>query len=186
MLQNISSKLYERANGWVVLILIILDLFFAGFLMPLIGGLMKSGTGLEQPLDVMFLAPPDKLFKMIEIYGETGRTFYRNVELTADLIYPIIYLLAFSLLISWLFKRGFETGNPIRKWNILPFGAYLFDLLENLTIVALLSIFPAQPASLGWALFGFIAIKWLFAGASILLILIGLVMAIKNKFKIQA
>lgn len=185
MLNNISEKFYKWANGWVVLVLLVLDVFFNGFVMPLMGGLMKSGTGLEQPLDLMFFATPDKIFNMIDLYGDSTRIFYRNVELTVDIIYPIVYLLAFGLLISWLFKRGFASNSSMRKWNVMPVGAWFFDLLENLNIVTLLTMYPAKPMVLGWLLFVLSAAKWLFAGASILLILFGLVLAIKNKFKVQ-
>ncbi|HCK66565.1 MAG TPA: hypothetical protein DHW49_09885 [Anaerolineae bacterium] len=185
MLNNISEKFYKWARGWVVLLFVVLDGFFAGFVMPLIGGLMQDGTGLIQPLDLMMFATPDKTFDMIERYGETGRTFYRNVELTADILYPIVYLFAFSLLISWLFKRGFASNSLVRKYNVAPVFAFVFDLLENLNIVTLLSIYPSQPVILGWTLFIFTALKWIFAGICILLILVGLVMAIKNKFKVQ-
>ncbi len=185
MLQTISSKFYQWAKGWLVLVLLVLDVFFAGFLMPLIGGLMQDGTGLIQPLDLMMFQTPDKLFAMIERYGEYTRVFYRNVELTADILYPIIYLFAFGLLISWLFERGFSPNSPMRKLNVLPVGAFAFDLLENLTIVTLLSIYPAQPIILGWLLFIFTMFKWLFAFASIVTILVGLVMALKNGFKKQ-
>lgn len=185
MLQTISNRFYGWAKGWLVLVLLALDVFFAGFLMPLIGGLMQDGTGLIQPLDLMMFQTPDKLFAMIERYGEYTRIFYRNVELTADILYPIIYLFAFGLLISWLFERGFAPGSPMRKLNVMPVGAFVFDLLENLTIVTLLSIFPAQPIALGWLLFVFTTVKWLFAFASIALMLVGLVMALKNRFKKQ-
>lgn len=185
MLNNISEKFYKWANGWLVLLFLILDIFFAGFIMPLLGGLMKSGTGLEQPLDLMIFATPDKIFNMIETYGDSTRILYRSIELTADIVYPIIYLIAFSLLISWLFKRGTASNSNLRKWNVAPVGAFVFDLLENATIVTLLSIFPSQPVILGWLLFVFTIVKWLFAGISILLILLGLVLAIKNKFKVQ-
>jgi hypothetical protein len=68
----------------------------------------------------------------------------------------------------------------------VPFGGWLFDLLENLGIVAMLSVHPATPAALAWISATFTLIKWLFAGATIIFILIGLVMALKNGFKKQA
>jgi hypothetical protein len=185
MLNNLSERFYKWAKGWLVLVLVVLDGFFAGFIMPLIGGLMQDGTGLIQPLDLMMFAAPDKLFAMIERYGDGTRVFYRNVELTADIIYPIIYLFAFGLLISWLFERGFPSDSKMRKLNVVPFGAFVFDMLENMTIVTLLSIFPAQPMALGWLLFLLTSVKWLFAFGSIALILVGLVMALKNGFKKQ-
>ena len=185
MVNKISERFYQWNKGWLIIILFVLDGFFAGFLLPLIQGMMQGGQGGIQPLDLMFFATPKKLFGMIEKYGEFNRPFYRSVELTVDIVYPIVYLFFFGLLISWLFQRGFAPTNPIRKLNVMPLGAWFFDLLENIIIVILLSVFPSQPMALAWILFLFTTIKWFFAGASILLILPGLVMAIKNGFKKQ-
>lgn len=183
MLNKISEKFYGWAKGWLVLVLLVLDMFFAGFLMPLIGGLMQGGQGGIQPLDLMIFQRPDKLFVMLAKYGDL--TFYRNVELTVDIIYPIIYLFAFGILISWLFQRGFTSDSVIRKLNVMPLGAWFFDLLENLAIVSLISLHPAQPIALGWLLFLFSSLKWIFVFASVLLMLVGLVMAARNGFRKQ-
>lgn len=185
MFKSISERFYQWNKGWLIFILFLLDAFFAGFLLPLIQGMMQGGKGGIQPLDLMMFATPEKIFGMINEYGEFGRPFYRNVELTVDIVYPIVYLFFFGLLISWLFQRGFAPNSPMRKYNIMPLGAWFFDLLENIVIVTLVSIFPSQPVGLAWILTLFTAIKWFFAGASILLILVGLIMAIKNKFQVQ-
>ena len=185
MLKNLSDRFYKWAKGWLVIVLLLLDVFFSGFLLPLIQGVMQGGEGGIQPLDLMFFATPGKLFAMIEKYGEYNRVFYRSVELTVDIVYPIVYLFFFGLLISWLFQRGFASNSPMRKFNVMPLGAWFFDLLENICIVILVSVFPSQPVALGWILFLFSTVKWLFAGASILLILVGLIMAIRNGFKKQ-
>ncbi len=185
MFSALSDRFYKWAKGWIIIVLLILDGFLAGFLFPLIQGMMQDGSGGVLPLDVMLFANPEKIFSMIERYGEYNRLFYRNVELTVDIVYPIVYLFFFGFLISWLFHRGFASDSPMLKYNIMPLGAWFFDLLENTVIVNLLSVYPAQPTALAWILVVLIAVKWLFAGTSILLILIGLVMAIKNGFKIK-
>jgi hypothetical protein len=186
MLNSISAKFYSWTKGWLIFIFLILDAFFSGFLLPLIQGMLQGGSGGIQPLDLMFLATPEKLFAMIGQYGEFGRPFYRNVELTVDIVYPLVYLFFFGLLISWLFERGFASTSPMRKLNVMPLGAWLFDLIENLAIVTLLSIYPSQPLLLGWLLTVVSTVKWIFAGASILLIALGLLMALKNGFKKQS
>ena len=183
MLNRISSRFHVWAKGWLVFVLMLLDMFFMGFIMPLIGGLMKGGTGLQEPIDLQFFSTPAKLFAMVESYGEYGRPFYRNVELTVDIVYPIIYALAFGLLISWLFQRGFKPNSKIQKMNVMPVGAWLFDLLENLGIVTMLSTFPAQMTAVAWLTTIFTMVKWMFAGASMLLMLVGLVMAARNGFR---
>jgi hypothetical protein len=122
---------------------------------------------------------------MIASYSPEVRAAYRIFELTGDIIYPIIYTLFFGLAITWLFQRGFPSTSGMHKFNVVPFGAWLFDLFENLGIVAMLSVFPLTPALLAWISAVFTLVKWLFAGASILLVVIGLVMALKNRFKKQ-
>jgi hypothetical protein len=185
LLTNLSDHFYKWTKGWLILILFILDAFFSGFLMPLIQGMLQGDQGGVLPLDLMLFASPEKIFSMIARYGTYNLVFYRNVELTVDIIYPIVYLFFFGLLISWLFQRGFSSTSPMRKYNIMPRGAWFFDLLENIVIVTLLSLFPQQPTALAWLLVFLGTVKWMFAGASILLILIGFIMALRNKFKLQ-
>ena len=84
--------------------------------------------------------------------ADYNRPFYRNVELTVDIVYPLVYLFFFGLLISWLFQRGYPSNSPMRKFNVMPLGAWFFDLIENISIVILLSVFPSQPIALGWLL----------------------------------
>ena len=185
MLNNLSDRFYKWTKGWLVLIMLVLDGSFSGFLLPLIQGMMQDGQGGIQPLDLMLFATPEKVFSMIERYGEFGRPFYRNVELTIDIIYPVVYLFAFGLLISWLFQRGFAPQSKMMMLNVMPVGAWFFDLLENVNIVTMLSMYPAKPVALAWLLMALTTVKWAFAGASIVLMLVGLVMAIKNGFKKQ-
>ncbi len=185
MLQKISRRFHAWAKGWLVFVLLLLDVFFMGFIMPLVSGLLKDGTGTQQPMDLQFFSTPEKLFAIAGSYGEYGRAFYRSVELTVDIIYPVVYTLAFGLLISWLFQRGFKTESKMQVLNIVPIGAWLFDLLENLGIVTLLTTFPAQLTAIAWLTTFFTMVKWIFAGTSMLLIVIGLVMAAKNGFKKQ-
>jgi len=185
MVQKISGRFHAWAKGWLVITLLLLEIFFMGFIMPLISNMLKDGSGVGRPMDLQFFSTPQKLHSLAESYGEYGRAFYRSTELTVDIIYPIIYTLAFGLLISWLFQRGFSTGSKMQMLNILPIGTWFFDLLENLGIVSILSAFPSQVAAVAWLTTIFTMIKWMFAGASILLIVTGFVMAVKNRFKKQ-
>ena len=58
MLQKLSDRLYGWTNGWIIFILFLLDGFFAGFLLPLIQGMMQGGQGDILPLDLMLFATP--------------------------------------------------------------------------------------------------------------------------------
>ena len=186
MLDRLSNTLKKYANGWLVLLFFAGEVFFNTVILPNQQAKMEAASGGTGPIDLQLFYTPDKVYAMVASYGEEGRASYRAFELTGDIIYPIVYTLFFALLITWLFQGGFPAGSKMQKLNVVPFGGWLFDLLENLGIVAMLSVYPSTPVALAWISAMFTLVKWLFAGATIILILIGLVMTLKNGFKKQA
>jgi len=69
--------------------------------------------------------------------------------------------------------------------NVLPFGIGFFDILENIGIVTMLSIYPAQSAIVAWLSSICTMTKLSLAGIVILLVLVGLVKAGMNRFRMQ-
>jgi len=67
----------------------------------------------------------------------------------------------------------------------MPVGAWLFDLLENVGTVSMVSMYPSKPAILAWITMLSGSIKWTFALISIGLVLVGLVKAAINGFRKQ-
>jgi hypothetical protein len=186
MLVTLSNTLRRFANGWLVLVLFAGEVFFNTVVLPNKQAEMEARSGGTGPIDLQIFYTPEKVYSMVESYGDAGRADYRIFALTGDVIYPIVYTLFFSLFITWLFQRGFASNSGLQRLNVVPFGAFVFDLLENLGIAAMLSVYPSTPAALAWASAVFTLIKWSFAGATIVLILAGLIAAIKNGFKKQA
>ncbi|MFZ5912425.1 MAG: hypothetical protein ACOYYU_20665 [Chloroflexota bacterium] len=180
MMNRLSNRLHKAAKGWLVFTLFLLDGLFMGLVLPGGEALLKGGSGGAGPLDLQFFYTPQKAYAVIAAHGEYRRAFYRNFELTIDILYPIVYTLFLSLFISWLFQRGFEAGSKMQGWNVTPFGAWAFDLLENLGIVTMLSVYPATPALLAWATAVFTMVKWMFAGASLVLMMVGIAAALKK------
>ncbi len=180
MLGQLSQSLRRFAKGWLVLVLLALTLSFEGFIFPVLDQSINSVDA--GPLDLLFFYTPQQAYERIAAYGETGRAVYRIVELTADVLYPSVYSLFLGLLLSWLFQRGFAPASNIQRWNVTPMGAWLFDLLENLGIVTMLSIYPVTPTWLAWLTAIFTMTKWCFAGVSIVLALVGAAAAIRKTF----
>jgi len=185
MLNKISETLKKFANGWLVTVFMAGEVFFNAVILPRQQAKMMAASGGTGPIDLQLFYTPDKVYSMVASYGEAGRADYRLFELTGDILYPIVYTLFFSLLITWLFQRGFPSKSTMQSWNVMPFGAWLFDLLENLGVVGMISAYPSTPSLLAWLSTLATLIKWLFAGVSILLMLVGLVMAAKNGFNKQ-
>lgn len=185
MLTTLSDTLQKYAKGWLILVFFALEVFFNAVILPGTQARLEASSGGTGPIDLQFFYTPEKAYSMIASYGDTGRAIYRTFELTGDIIYPIVYTLFFSLLITWLFQRGFAANSKLQKLNVVPFGGWLFDLLENVCIVAMLSLYPSTPTAIAGLATIFTIIKWCFAGAAALLVILGLVMALKNGFKRQ-
>jgi hypothetical protein len=172
-MDKISSLLIKYAKGWLILLFFALDALFMGLLLPNAQAQIQSGGG-PGPLDLEIFYTSNAAYEKIAAYGEAGRAFYRTTELTTDILYPIVYTLFFSLLITYLFQRAFDPQSPFQRAHLLPFGAWFFDLLENIGIVTMLTAFPTR---LDWlaSLTGVITlIKWLFAFGSMLMLIVGL------------
>src|SRR5690349_5963272 len=175
ILNKISETFHAWAKGWRVIILLVADALMMGYIMPVAGGILAlAANNSVLPLDLMFFYSPEQAFAMIEKYGEAGRAIYWKIELTADLIYPIIYTLFYGLLLSWLFQRGFRSDSKIQKWNVMPVGAWFSDLLENVGIVSMLAMYPSKSAPLAWLTMIFGSLKWAFFLVTIVLVLVGL------------
>jgi hypothetical protein len=187
MLNTISQKFHSWTTGWRVLILFIADALMMGYIMPLAGGIMAlAANDSVMPLDLMFFFTPEQAFEMMDRYGEAGRSVYLRIELAADIIYPVIYTLFYGLLLSWLFQRAFRPGSKMQKLNVMPVGAWFFDLLENAGIVSMLMMYPAKPEILAWITMIFGSLKWVFSVVTVVLVLIGLVRAAMNRFRKQS
>ena len=178
MLTKLSEILNKFAKGWIILIFLILTGFFNAVILSQVGAKLQELSGGTGPIDLQFFYTPEKAYSMIQSYGEQGRGLYRIVELTIDVVYPIVYTLFFSLTITWLFQYGFAKHSKMQKLNLVPFAAMLSDLLENLSIVTMISIVPNQPPILAWAATCFTSLKWTLAGVGALLVIIGIVVCI--------
>ena len=187
MLNTISQKFHSWTTGWRVFILFIAEALMMGYIMPLAGGILAlAANNSVLPLDLMFFYTPGQAFEMMDRYGEAGRSIYLRIELTADIIYPIIYTLFYGLLLSWLFQRAFQPDSKMQKWNVMPVGAWFFDMLENVGIVSMLMMYPSKSAILAWLTMIFGSLKWGFFVVTVVLVLIGLVRAAMNRFRKQA
>jgi hypothetical protein len=174
MIAKLSAWLGRIAKGWLVLIFFVADGVFSAVIMPGAQARLEALSGGVGPLDLTFFPSVEQVLAAVAAYGVDGRALYATIELTADIVYPIVYTFFFSLLMTFLLQRAFDKDSKLQRLNVLPFGAWLFDMLENACILTLLFSFPTQSALVAGALSLMNGIKWLFAGASILTILVAL------------
>ena len=143
--------------------------------MPWIGKKLEAVSPDALPIDLMIPTYPPKLaVQTVQSYTEAGRALYQKIELTADVIYPIIYGLAFACCIAWGWSKKASPQNWIYYLPLIPVFTVLADFLENTCIVILLNQYP-EP-SLSWATLAAIAsgLKWTGALLSITAMIGGL------------
>ena len=181
MLSKFSRLFHNWARGWLILVLFVALVIYIVGTLPI---LQAAPGGNITSLDAQFFYTPEQAFSTIASYGDSAH-LWKYLYLTWDILTPILYTLAFSLSISWLFQRGFKKESKFQALNLVPAGAGMFDLLENISIVTLLSVHPAQPVGIAWFSTICTMIKVSLLGASVLLILVGAIKAAINKFQKQ-
>jgi hypothetical protein len=148
-------------------------LFFAAVVMPKCQEHINLLAGKQvEILDLQFGFNPKQIYNTIARYGE-AKDFYLKVELLADSIYPIVYTLALSIVLSTLLKKN-QIEEDKKHFNLMPLTITSMDYLENMSIISLLILYPTQVQILTYLCATFTLLKWLFTIITILFILINL------------
>ena len=120
-------------------------------------------------------------FSLLRSLGQDGRNVYLHQQLPVDFIYPGLFAVSYSLLLTWLFSRSFETNSKMFYLAIVPVLGGLFDYLENISIACMIKSFPDISKDLVAIASTFTVFKSVFATAFFILLLIGIVSLLKRK-----
>lgn len=80
--------------------------------------------------------------ELLAVLGEDGRKLYLYNQLPLDFLYPGLFAISCSLLLSWLFLKIKETNSRLFYLCLIPVAAGLFDYAENILIVSMIVGFP--------------------------------------------
>lgn len=178
------TRIQQFATKKNVLIFLGLDLLLMFGLMPMMGGKLAAVTENAKPLDLE--VPTYSVafaHEKIASFGEEGRQIYKRIELTADVIYPLVYGFAYTLIIAFFFLGAFPKRSWTKWLSLIPLAATVADLAENLSIVSLINRFPEQPDHLAQLAASFSLMKWLLVFCTAGLILTGAVLFLLNRKK---
>ncbi len=182
MLANLSNTLHKLSSKtWLILLALAVEIFFFTQLAPAMQSQIAAG-----PLDLKPFYTPTEAFATIESYSPEARAAYRTFEMTADIIHPIAYVLFYGLLMSVLLQRAFPSTSVFQKFNVAPAISWCFDMIENICIITMLSVYPSKPALVAWISGISTSLKWAFFAATMIMILVSLVKAAMNGFRKQS
>jgi len=177
MMSRISARFHTWAKGWVILSII------AAFVL-LVNLPLVDPDLLSMSLDGQFAYTPEQAFSAVASYGDNGRAQMIWIHL-ADFVLITLYTSMFCLSISWLLQRGFKLDGRMQRLNLVPVLGGFFDVMENIWIMAIILVHPAQPTVVAWLSTISTTGKYIMGVPIVLLLLIGLVKAAMNRFRLQ-
>ena len=119
--------------------------------------------------------------KLLDTLGSEGRALYLYRQLPLDFIYPGLFAVSCSLLLSWLLLKTQQTKANLFYVCYIPIAAGLFDYLENIFIVSMLSSYPnVSEVSISLASAMTIA-KSVLTTAFFVFLIIGVILNLKKK-----
>ena len=80
--------------------------------------------------------------ELLGILGRTGRDLYLYTQLPLDFIYPGLFAISCCLLLSWLLLKTRDTSSKMFYFCFIPVMAGVFDYLENICVIWLLTSYP--------------------------------------------
>ena len=83
---------------------------------------------------------------LLDSLGNDGRHAYLYYQIPLDMIYPLLFAITYSLMLAYFFKKILKENNKLFVLSIVPLIAGLFDYLENIGIIIMLTSFPSFSA----------------------------------------
>lgn len=105
------------------------------------------GTTAE-PLDTRVGLNEIAIREFLQEIGSAGRKLYAINELTLDMLFPVIYALAYTLLLVQLVKACGQKKTPLKYLALLPLAIALCDLIENGHILYAIHVWPGLNSTL--------------------------------------
>lgn len=185
MIQKTSEWFYQKIRlGWLLFSTVLFILFLV-FVLPAQADQAQTYSAQTGSPDTSFFYSRQQLFDMAEDYGEAGRQAYVQARFSFDLIFPLVYTFFLITSISWLLRRSAQKQSIDRRVNLLPAGALILDVLENICAAAVMAAYPTRLPVFAWLATVFTPLKWLMVGINFLLLLVIFILFVHSRIKSQ-
>jgi len=182
--KKIQNTLHTYSSGKNVLFFfIVTQMLYALMLIYSIPKVMQYSNGMK----ILDLLPTgysaDYVQTLFQSLGEIGRETYLFQQIPLDMIYPGLFAISYSLLLTLIFKNTFSKENKIQLLSMLPILAGLFDYAENIGIIIMLHIYPHFIPLLANITAIFSIFKSTFTVVMFMLLIIGIIMFFIKKLQ---
>jgi len=175
MLVRLSDGLQRVSKGWVAAFAFVIFLVFTALVLPQQSAMADLYSGSAGTPDTSIYYTAKDLYQMAGAYGEVGREAYIRARFTFDVLWPILYTFFLTTSISWLYAKFASTHRWYRRANLIPLAGAIFDYMENISASIVMWRYPMRTAGVDVLAPIFTMLKWVFIGASFLVLIVGLV-----------
>ncbi len=135
--------LHKNIKGSKVALLFVLaNLVYALMLFKTIPDVMAFADGMKLP--DMLPAGYDFAYisDLFEKLGDAGRNAYLFQQIPVDMVYPALFAISYCLLLAFFIKKLNGLNSPMVYACLLPIIAGVFDYMENIGIISMLTSYP--------------------------------------------
>ena len=164
MLKKLTGFIGRFATVRVLLALTLLSALFPVVLFP------AAGIGDDRPLDLYFSYSPDQVYDYLDRLGAKGRSAYARMELTTDLLFPVVYSLALTVALMMVARRILPADSRLQYLCCFPLLIVIADWGENLGLAVVIHVFPDRLDTVVTAASLFTSIKWVFLTLTVMML----------------
>jgi len=179
---RLSDRAYKQATLKNIFLCLILFLLFNIVVIPYYIQQITPDAD-TSILDVRFGFSSAEAYETLHAIGQEGRNKYLFFLAIIDSIYPLVYGSLLILAAGFLLRRTLNQNNDFRILNLVAIDAVIFDYLENLGIIYLISHYPSRADGVATLASVSGMIKWVMITLAICVILFGLIGYIRSKLK---
>jgi hypothetical protein len=158
-----AAVLVSRFAG--VPALLVLGMLSASFPLVLFPA---CGIGTFVPLDLHFSYNPEQVSVYLAELGDEGRRSYRCMLLLPDMVFPLVYASALSVLLVLVLCRHLSAAR--RYLCLAPYLVVIADWGENLFLATALDAYPDTLDGLIRIASVFTSLKWTLLALTLLLL----------------
>jgi hypothetical protein len=182
VLDRLSDILIRISKGWLAASAFVIFLLFTALVLPRQSAMAEATSGGADAPDTSLYYTPEDLYRMAEAYGEDGRAAYIRARFTFDVIWPLVYLFFLATSISWICSKLESVKRWHRRANLVPLVGAIFDYMENVFASTVMWRYPLRTALVDILAPISTLLKWVFIGASFLLLIVGFALGIWRMF----
>ena len=140
IVQQLFGKYSSGRN--VIILLIATQIFYFTMILYTIPQLMNYADGMNT-LDMLPTGySPEYVKTLLDTLGTVGRDYYLFTQIPIDMIYPFLFAISYSILLTYLFRKSFNHNSKLQYLCLIPLLGGLFDYLENIGIILMISYYP--------------------------------------------